>query len=787
MNRKIFNLLITGLFLVIGIQSSTHAQKYTISGYVKDASNGETLIGAAIYNKLNSGDGTVTNAYGFYSMSLEEGTYTLVYSYLGFQNQEYEIVLDRDIELEIELDDGVLINEVVVSAEKEKEKANVESTNMGTLELPVGQIKKLPALMGEVDILKSIQLLPGVNSGGEGNSGFYVRGGGPDQNLVLLDEALVYNSGHLLGFFSVFNADAIKNTTLIKGGMPANYGGRLSSVVDVQIKEGNNKYYEAEGGVGLISSRLTFQGPIVKDKASFIVSGRRTYILDLLQPFLKGGNFEGTNYYFYDLNTKLNWKLGKKDKIFISGYFGRDVLTLSQPNRDFQFDLPYGNTTITARWNHLFSNKLFMNVTGVYNDYQFEFQGGQDEFSFQLFSGVEDYNVKVDFDYFPNNNHAIKFGSNSTYHKLTPSTVSASAGDVDFKSTIDPKYAIENAIYVKDEWKVNSRLSLDYGLRYSIFTQIGPYTRDDETSFEPWEAVKTYQGLEPRISGKYSLGNSRSVKAGITRTNQYIHLVSNSSSTLPTDVWSPSTERVKPQIGLQYAVGYFQNFLDNMIETSIEVYYKDLQNQLDYSETAVTELGVDEELKFISGKGRAYGAELFIKKSKGKLTGWVGYTLSRSERAFDEIKNGDWFPAVYDRTHDVSVVANYTISDKWDASAVFVYGTGQAYTPLAGLYSIENSLNFFYGPRNSARLPDYHRADLSVNYNPKPNSDKKFSGSWSFGLYNIYNRKNPFFTFFEESPASTPVAPVLDSYKVTIFPLIPSVTYNFKWRQKVQK
>lgn len=758
-----------------------------LSGYVKDASNGETLIGASIYNQANPQEGTITNAYGFYSLSLEKGTHTIIFSYLGFQNQAFEIVIDDNLELDVELNDGVFMNEVVVSAEKEKAKSNVESTNMGTVELPVEQIKKLPALMGEVDILKTIQLLPGVNSGGEGSSGFYVRGGGPDQNLVLLDEALVYNSGHLLGFFSVFNADAIKNTTLIKGGMPANYGGRLSSVLDVQMKEGNNKYYEAEGGIGLISSRLTFQGPIVKDKASFIVSGRRTYILDLLQPFLKGGNFEGTNYYFYDLNTKLNWKLSKKDKIFISGYFGRDVLTLSQPNRDFVFDLPYGNSTITARWNHLFNNKLFMNVTGVYNDYQFEFLGSQNDFSFQLFSGVEDYNLKVDFDYFVSNSHALKFGVSSTHHTLTPSTVSASAGDVDFRSTIEPKYALENAIYVKDEWKVSPRFSLDYGLRYSIFTQLGPYIRDEETSFDAWEEVITYQGLEPRVAAKYSITESQSVKAGITRTNQYIHLVSNSSSTLPTDVWSPSTERVKPQIGLQYAVGYFRNFLDNTIETSIEFYYKDLQNQLDYSETAVIEVGVDEELKFIAGKGRAYGAELFIKKSKGKFNGWIGYTLSRTERAFDEINNGEWFPAVYDRTHDISIVTNYQISPKWDASAVFVYGTGQAFTPLSGIYNIENTLNFFYGPRNSSRLPDYHRADISFNYTPKPNANKKFTGSWSFGVYNLYNRKNPFFTFFEEAESSTPVAPVLDSFKVTIFPLIPSITYNYKWKQKVNK
>ncbi len=762
------------------------AQKFTISGYVKDANNGETLIGAGVFDSENPSNGGITNTYGFYSLSLDAGTYQIAYSYIGFKTQVFEINLDEDITFDVELSNGVFMEEVVVSAKKDEAKQNVESTQMGTLELPVEQIKKLPALMGEVDVLKVIQLLPGVMSSGEGNSGFYVRGGGPDQNLVLLDEALVYNSGHLLGFFSVFNADAIKNTTLIKGGMPANYGGRLSSVVDVQMKEGNNKYFEAEGGIGLISSRLTVQGPIWKEKISFIASGRRTYILDLLQPYLEGGNFEGTNYYFYDLNTKLNWKINKKNRLFLSGYFGRDVLNFSQPSREFAFDLPYGNSTATLRWNYLFNNKLFMNVTALYNDYQFEFQGGQDAFRFQLFSGVNDYSLNVDFDYFPNTKHLVKFGVHNTYHILTPSTASASDGNIEFELGQNPKYALENAIYAKNEWKISDRFSVDYGVRLSAFTQLGPYQSTIDTSqyYGRNEPVITYTGFEPRFSAKYSFGESQSVKLGITRTNQYIHLVSNSSSTLPTDVWSPSSERVKPQIGLQYAVGYFRNFLDNSIEASIEIYYKDLQNQLDYSEAAVTEVGADEELKFISGKGRAYGAEFFLKKSRGRFNGWIGYTLSRSERSFTDIENGRWYPAVYDRPHDLSVVMNYQISKRWEASAVFIYGTGQSYTPLSGLYNIENNLNLFYGPRNSARLPDYHRADISFTYTRNPDVEKDFSGTWTFGVYNLYNRKNPFFTFYENDEDAPPFAPRLDAFQVTIFPLIPSISYNYKWKQK---
>lgn len=766
-------------------QATTKSETFTLSGYIKDNTNGETMIGASVFNQAMPSQGTVTNAYGFYSLSLPAGKYTIVYSYLGYQNQVFEIDLTKDLSFDVQLSDGVFMNEVVVTAEKDNAKQNVESTNMGTMEIPVEQIKQLPALMGEVDVLKSIQLLPGVLSSGEGNAGFYVRGGGPDQNLVLLDEALVYNSGHLLGFFSVFNADAIKNTTLIKGGMPANYGGRLSSVVDVQMKEGNSKFYEAEGGVGLISSRLTVQGPIVKEKASFIVSGRRTYILDLLKPYLKGGNFEGTNYFFYDLNTKLNWQIGKKDKVFISGYFGRDVLTLAQPKRNFKFDLPYGNSTLTARWNHLFTNKLFMNVTAIYNDYQFEFQGKQQDFGFKLFSGVEDINARVDFDYFPNPKHFIRWGINSTYHKLTPSTVSANSGDTTFETNLKPKYALENAIYIKDEWEISDVLSVDVGLRFSAFTQLGPYTsKISNKSYSATDPVVTYTGWEPRFSARYAFLPNQSIKLGINRSNQYIHLVSNSSSTLPTDVWSPSSERVKPQQGIQYALGYFRNFFDNALETSIEVYYKDLKNQLDYSESAVQELGVEEEEKFIAGQGRAYGAEFFVKKSKGKFNGWIGYTFSKSERKFESIGDGAWFPAVYDRPHDLSVVLNYKFSDKWSASGVFIYGTGKAYTPLSAIYNIDNNVNFYYGPRNSARLPDYHRADLSFTYKPGAKAKKRFVGSWSFGVYNIYNRKNPFFTFFEEAKDSDAALPKLDAYKVTIFPIIPSISYNFKWQQK---
>ena len=775
------------LFLLpLSAGSGLFAQNnFTLSGYVKDQASGETLIGTNIYNKANTGQGTSSNIYGFYSLTLPEGKYTFVFSYLGYTDKEVEVDLSEDKRLTIELLEGITFEEVVVTAEAKDE--NVQSTEMGTVDLSVESVKKLPALLGEVDILKTIQLLPGVSSSGEGNAGFYVRGGGPDQNLVLLDDAVVYNSGHMLGFFSVFNADAIKNTILVKGGMPANYGGRLSSVVDIQMKEGNNKHFGIEGGVGLISSRLTLQGPIVKEKSSFIVSARRTYVLDLIQPFLKGTNFEGTNYYFYDLNAKMNYQFSDKDRIYISTYFGRDILDFNSAERGFYFNMPYGNATATLRWNHLFSDKLFMNISAIYNDYDFSLGGGQADFSVDVFSGVRDYNAKIDFDYFPTVKHNVKFGANYTYHKLTPNIANAQAGDVDFSNDLDPKFAHESAVYVMDDFKVNERLSLNVGLRASMFTQVGPYTSKitPEKFYENLEPVKTYIGLEPRASFKYGVSAASSIKAGIAFTNQYVHLVSNSTGTLPTDVWVPSSEIIKPQKGIQYAIGYFQNLADNNYETSIEVYYKDMWNQIDYPDSYVNDPADEVEDVFVFGDGRSYGMELFFKKSKGALNGWIGYTLSRTERSFDAIENGETFPATYDRTHDVSVVANYQLSKKWEFGGAFVYGTGNAFTPIKSLFLIEQSLNVEYGARNSARQQDYHRLDLSATFTPKADrSDKNFHSSWTFSVYNTYNRKNPFFiyTAFEtDIEAGTAQA---KAYKVSLFPVIPSITWNFKWKHR---
>ncbi len=770
------------IFCFITAFSLTGQTKYSISGYIKDSDSGETLIGANIYNTSNTSQGTTTNTYGFYSMTLEAGKYRIAVSYLGYEDQFFEVDLTKNTSLNVKMSEGVLIDEIVISAEKDERKKNVEGTQMGTIDIPVENIKKLPAIFGEVDILKAIQLLPGVLSSGEGNAGFYVRGGGPDQNLVLLDEAVVYNSGHMLGFFSVFNADALKNTTLIKGSMPANYGGRLSSVLDIQMKEGNNKHFEVEGGIGLISSRLTVQGPVVKDKSSFMISGRRTYILDLVQPALKGSNFEGTNYYFYDLNTKWNYTFSDKNRLFFSGYFGNDVLKFRQPTRDFSFDLPYGNKTATLRWNHLFSSKMFMNVSAVYNDYQFQFNGGQDDFVFKLFSGVKDWNLKIDFENYPNTTHTLKYGINYTYHTLTPNTASASNGEVEFNTAFKPKYANESAVYFLDDMKLNSQWAINTGLRFSVFQQVGPYTsKISGEEFGAFETAKTYTGLEPRLSINYKASTDFSIKSGVAVTTQYLHLVSNSSSTLPADVWVPSTEIVKPQRGIQYALGFFKNFSNDTYETSFEVYYKDLKNQIDYADNYVNDISKEVEDAFVFGKGRAYGAEFFLKKAKGRLNGWIGYTLSRSERSFEDIEGGRWYPAVYDRTNDVSVVVNYKPGKKWDLGAIFIYGTGKLFTPVRGFFFVEQNINLFYGRRNSSRLDDYHRLDVSATYTPKPDSKKKFKGSWTFSVYNTYNRKNPFFVNFDTKTDFQTGTNTITGTKITIFPLIPSITYNFKW------
>ncbi len=784
--KKNYTLL---LFIVLMLSSfGTFAQKkFTISGYVKDAATGETIIGADIVI-TETQNGVSTNNYGFYSISMPAGSYTVNVYYLGYESVTQSVNMSDNQTINFNLNkEGNMIEEVVISDTRKD--ANVQNTQMGTISLTTEQIKKLPVIFGETDILKAIQLLPGVQSAGEGQSGFYVRGGGPDQNMIFLDDAVVYNTGHLFGFFSIFNSDAIKNTTLIKGGMPANYGGRLSSVLDISMKDGNMKSYHGEGGLGLIASRLTLEGPIVKDKGSFVLSGRRTYVDIVSKPFLKE-SARGSGYYFYDANLKANYILGSKDRIYLSGYFGRDVFKFKSSSGTFNAEVPWGNATTTLRWNHQFSSKLFLNTTAVYNDYKFEFKGTQNDLTVKFFSGIKDWNGKFDFDYYAPFNHHFKFGGVYTYHTFTPNQVSGSSGDTSaFKPDNEMrKFAHEAAVYITDEFDLGDKVKINAGLRYSWFGQVGPYTnytydgstKIDSISFAKGQMVKSYGGLEPRLNARFSLTPTSSIKASVSRTNQYIHLVSNNGTTFPTDIWSPSSLVVQPQRSWQYAAGYFQNFFDNAVETSVELYYKDMRNQIEYRSGYTPTSFKDVETDFVYGKGYAYGAEFFINKTKGKFTGWIGYTLSWTWREFAGLNEGKRFPAKYDRRHDLSIVASYELSKKLTLSAVFVYGSGNAITLPTGYYFIEQNLIQDFSDINQFRIFPYHRLDLSLVYVPRPDSKRRFRGSWNFSIYNVYNRYNPYILFVDAS-GNLQQGTSVKVKQVSIFPILPSITYNFKF------
>ena len=773
------------------IKSST--EKYTVSGYVKEGQTGEFLLGANVYIKELM-KGTMSNQYGFFSITLEKGNYTLIASYLGYENFSANLELKKDLKQNISLfPNAILTKEVEIIGERDDK--NTQDAKMGTVEMNIEKIKSIPAFMGEVDILKTIQLLPGVQSAGDGNSGFYVRGGGPDQNLILLDEAVVYNAAHLFGFFSIFNGDAVKNIELIKGGMPANYGGRLASVLDVTMNDGNSKQFKADGGIGLISSRLTVQGPIIKDTCSFMVSARRTYIDVLMKPFIphikNAKPFEGSGYYFYDINTKINYILSDKDRLFLSGYFGRDVFSYNNKKNGFNVSIPWGNATSSLRWNHLFSNKLFLNSTLVFSDYKFRFNAGQGDFVFSLFSGIRDYNAKIDFNFFPSILHNIKFGTNYIYHTFIPSSVSAKQDTIEFDlGDAIKQYAHETAFYINDDFDVNENLKFNAGVRYSIFTQVGPFKRylKDEVGattglkeFKKGEKIINYSGLEPRYTLRYTINSKSSIKAAFTHNYQYIHLASLSSVSLPTDVWVPSSDVVKPQIGTQYATGFFRNFFENQYESSVEVYYKTMKNMIEYEEGYAPEDAVKDNTDnhFVFGKGLSYGAEFFLKKRTGKATGWVGYTWSRTMRKFEEINNGYEFPAKFDRRHDFVFTATYDLNQKWTISATFVYATGNALTLPVQRYIFEGNLVNVYGERNSYRMPPYHRMDISATRKGK--ESKRFKSSWNFSIFNVYNRANPFFIYFDNEGNISEGTLKISAKQVSLFPILPSATWNFSF------
>ena len=791
------------LFLLFSSYLSAQ-EKFTLSGYVTDGKSGEAMIGAKVFIPSIS-QGALTNTYGFYSLTVPGGNYSIEFRATGLTTKTVTIDLTKDVRYDIELGtDFQEIQEVEVSARKGE---NVTSTKLGQIELEIDKIKTLPAFMGEVDVIKTIQLLPGVSSVSEGGQGFYVRGGGPDQNLVLLDEGVVYNAAHLFGFFSVFNADAIKSVNLIKGGMPANFGGRMSSVLEVNMNEGNMKKFKVKGGIGLIASRLTLEGPIKKDRGSFIISARRTYIDLIMKAAIPDSSpFFGSSYFFYDMNVKLNYKLTDKDRIFLSGYYGKDIFNFGNKDDGFNVKMPWGNGIAALRWNHLFTNKLFMNFTTTFSDYRFAFGSEQDQFRFELKSGIRDYGAKVDFSYFPNTRHKIKWGADYIYHTFTPTSVSAEVDSVVFNTGAAQKlYSHETAVYVLDEFDANEKLKINVGLRYSTYTHVGPFTRyikgdiskpDTSITYSKGDVIKFYHGLEPRISARYLLPDNSSIKGGYSYNYQYVHLTSLSAVSLPTDIWYPATDIAKPQVGWQTSLGYFRNFKDDRYEASVEVYYKGMNNLIEFEEGALPGDDVNDNTDnlLVFGKGWSYGAEFYLKRAYGKLTGWIGYTWSKTERKFPDLNSGKVFPAKYDRRHDLSVVAGYKLNERWTFGAAFIFATGNTLTLPSSWYVQEQNLLFNYGERNSTRMAPYHRLDISATlydkaYKTKTDPEtgeeiqvkKRFRSNWSFSVYNVYNRSNPFFLYVDNDGDFLSGDFKLTVKQVTLFPVIPSVTWNFEF------
>lgn len=783
------------LFLLAFTTNFVFAQtKFTLSGELRDSSNGETLIGAVV-KIMETNKAISTNTYGYFALTLPAGNYTVQITYLGFQTKIIKVNLEKDSKLNVKLaSKSISGKEVVIKGEREDK--NIRSTEMSTVELTGEKVKQLPVIFGESDILKAITLLPGIKSGGEGGTGFYVRGGGPDQNLILMDEAVVYNPSHLFGFLSVFNTDAVKNLEVIKGGMPANYGGRLSSILNVTMREGNNQKYEFNGGVGLLASRFSAEGPIKKGKSSFLIAARRTYIDVLAQPFLPK-SAQGNAYYFYDINFKMNWQLGTKDKLYFSGYFGRDILDFISPtNNNVNLNFGWGNATATLRWNHVFKPKLFSNTSLIYNRYDLfnDFKFGANGFSVR--SGLNDWNLKSDFTWFAADKHLVKFGFNYIFHTFTPGIATGSVGTIKIDEEISKQYAHEFAIYAQDEWQISQRWSVNAGLRAVAFNRVGPYTQEifNEDNQKTGESIKYgvnesmafYPRLEPRLNVNYLINEESSIKASYTKTYQFVHLATTSGAQFPVDLWVPSSAKVKPQEANQVALGYFRNFKNNRYEASAEAYYKVMDNQIEFKPFSQLFFNANLENEMVFGQGKAYGLELFLKKKVGRLNGWIGYTWSRAYRQFDQLNNGDAYFFRYDRTHDMSLVLSYTFNKKWTGTFVFVYGTGNAVTLPNSRYPFrigydpqtnEPKFTFIdvYDKINSYRLPAYHRADISFVYTHK--KTKNWESNWNFSIYNIYNRANPYFIYFLPDIDKLEVK----AYMVYLFPILPSVAWNFKF------
>jgi hypothetical protein len=767
----------TIIFLLLIAICASAVPNATLSGFVYDDETGEALIGTNIFIP-DTQIGASTNQYGFYSISVPPGEYTFRFSFIGYKMKDLKVDLSANKKMDVELEPEVLTTEsVVVTAEAVDR--NVTAVEMNTVTINPSEIRKVPVLFGEQDVLKSIQLLPGVTAGSEGSSGFHVRGGGLDQNLILLDEAPVYNASHLMGLFSVFNSDAINSAKLIKGGGPPEYGGRLSSVFDIKMKEGNRKNFRSSGGIGLISSRLALEGPINNGKGSYFISGRRTYA-DLAMQAANVGDFDDMTLYFYDLNMKANYQLNENNYLYLSGYFGRDVLGFND-----EFGLDWGNSTATLRWNHLFNDKIFSNTSLIYSNFDYTISMDNAGDLTDIKSGIEDFQLKQNFSYFHNPDNEFTTGLNVNYHTFIPGQISTSGSSMLNSLEIDKKYALESALYLGHEWQINPLLSVNYGLRYSSFLVMGPgtvYTFDENddpvtsTEYSSGETIKNYGGLEPRFTANMLIDSESSVKFSYSRNYQYVHLVTNSSGGPSLDVWHPSTSLVKLGLADQFSVGYFRNFANNKYETSFELYYKDLQDLIDYQNGADLMLNEYVESQFVFGDGRSYGAELLLRKNTGRLTGWLGYTLSRTEREFPDINNGDTYPAINDRTHDFSLTLMYKLNSKWDLSANWLYNTGQAVTYPSGKYMIDGQTVNYYTERNSYRMPDYHRLDLGATYNFKKRG--RYESNLNLSLYNAYGQKNPYTIYFRENEDDPTIT---EAVKIYLYQFFPSISYNFKW------
>jgi hypothetical protein len=770
------NKLILLMVLLLSGTFASAQQKHTISGTLKARKNGESLIGASIRSK---NVGTVTNEYGFYSLTLPHGAHTIEISSMGLQTTSLPIVLTRDTIINLALEESSSnLNEVVINGTTQGR--SIKGTQMGIEKLSTKEIKNIPMLLGERDVMKAIQLLPGIKSAGEGSAGFFVRGGAADQNLILLDEAPVYNASHLLGFFSTFNSDAIKDVTVYKGGMPAQYGGRLSSVLDIKMNDGNDQAYDVSGGIGLISSKLNVEGPIQKGKSSFLVSGRRTYA-DMFLKLSSDTTLNNNKLYFYDLNGKVNYQLGDKDKIYVSGYFGADKLGVGNT-----FGLTWGNGTGTVRWNHIINSKLFSNTSLIFSNYSYEINIKSGANDVKLFSQIRDWNIKEEVQWYASDKHNVRIGLNSIYHAMRPGDITSSASSSFNSQDFQRRYSWENALYLSDVWKTTEKFNVSYGLRVTAFSILGGgdfYNLDadgkvtDTMRTKSGEFVKTYINLEPRLAMSYQLTSRASVKASYVRNVQNLHLISNSTTSSPTDKWVASTNIIKPEISDQVSLGYYKNIAGNKYELTVETYYKSMQHQIDYRDGADVFVNGSIETQLLFGKGRAYGVEWLFKKKAGNLTGWISYTLSKTERKIDGINNNQWYNARQDRTHDVAIVAMYQINKKWTLSANWIYYTGDAVSFPSGKYTVGDEVYYYYTKRNGYRVPNYHRLDIGATKQLRER--KHWTSELAFSLYNAYGRENAYTITFRTNKDD---ASKTEAVQTALFKFIPSISYNFKFR-----